>query len=870
MSQTGRRLSSGEGNQTTALKKLQILESLQAPLFDKISIISSKICDFPIALIRFVGENNTPVKSNVGKNGVTETPEDIAFYTKAILNDQGIELSDTKFNINPQLAIKPKSHLYLSTPIILSNLDKIGTLCIVAEINNALNETQKNYLSALTGIAVQTLSSRFDMVIAVQEKSSNLASIVESSADAIISKSLEGFILTWNQGAEKLFGYTAKEIIGKHITTLFPDESLTEEEVYLNKIKKRESVKNYETQRVTKNAELINVSITLSAIENAYGEMIGISEIARDISEQQKLKNIIDEEHEYIKVTMDSIGDAVITTDKNGNLAYLNPMAEKLTGWRTDEIIGMPLQVVFNIMYESTRLPCNNPFEACLTKGKPVISLENTILISRDGTEYAVEYSSAPILKSNNELLGVVIVSNDVTKQRYITNAMTYHASHDALTGLINRGEFEHKLEHAIISARERNLEHALLYIDLDQFKVVNESSGHQIGDILLKEISIVIGNCIRSSDAFARLGGDEFGILLEKCNPDNAMRIAQNICKSVDEYRLLVDKRRHRVGASIGLVIIDDNWLSTSHLLHAADQSCNAAKEDGRNRVHFYLDKDHALQTHLGEVQWASRIEQAIEDNNFVLYCQRILPLKGKGGLHGEVLLRLKDEQGKLISPGEFLPAAERYHMVSRIDKWVVREVFEWMRQHQDQLNHIETISINLSGQSLGDKNFNAYVLDLIRHHSMDCSKICFEITETAAITNMSVAEKFIDSMKKHDIKFSLDDFGSGVSSFGYLKKLDVDYIKIDGQFIKSLTKNAIDQATVRCITEVAKVTGKKTIAEWVEDESTEKLLKEMGINYTQGYLKHKPAPINHMLEIKCSYKQPENKSKNLTVTTT
>ena len=870
MLQTGGGLPSGEGARTIVPKKLQILESLQAPLFDKISNIASNICDFPIALIRLLDENNTPLKSNIGKNGVTETPEDIAFYAHASMSDRVIELSDTSFNLDPHQAIKTNKHLYASAPILLSTQEKVGTLCIVAEINKPLNETQINFLSTLSGIAVQSLLTRFDLVIAIHEKSSNLASIVESSADAIISQSLDGIILTWNQGAEYIFGYTADEMVGLPISTLFPKENRSEELALLKKIKNREAVKNYETQRVSKNAELINVSVTLSAIENAYGEIIGISEIARDISEQQKLKNTIDEEHEYIKVTMDSSGDAVITTDKIGNVAYLNPVAEKLTGWRTEEVNGLPLQVVFNIMYESTRLPCNNPFEACITKGKPVISLENTLLISRDGTEYAVEYSSAPILKSNKELLGVVIVSNDVTKQRYIANAMNYHASHDALTGLINRGEFEHKLEQAMISGRERNLEHALLYIDLDQFKVVNESSGHQIGDVLLKEIAIVIGNCIRSSDAFARLGGDEFGILLEKCNPDNAMRIAQNICKSVDEYRLIVDKRRHRVGASIGLVMIDDNWLSTSHLLHAADQSCNAAKEDGRNRVHFYLDKDHALQAHLGEVQWASRIEQAMEDNNFVLYCQRILPLKGKGGLHGEVLLRLKDEEGHLIPPGQFLPAAERYHMVSRIDKWVVREVFEWIRHHHDQLNHIETISINLSGQSLGDKNFNTYVSDLIRHHAMDYSKICFEITETAAITNISVAEKFIDSMKRHQIKFSLDDFGSGVSSFGYLKKLDVDYIKIDGQFIKSLTNNAIDQATVRCIKEVAKVTGKKTIAEWVEDESTEKLLKEMGIDYTQGYLKHKPAPIDHMLEIKCSYQQPTAPSKNTMVTTT
>ncbi|MFM9835462.1 MAG: EAL domain-containing protein [Methylophilaceae bacterium] len=863
------KLPSGERARNLALKKLQILECLHLPLFDKISEVSSKICDFPIAFVRFIDDDKQAIKSNIGINGVTETPEDISFYATAIQSDSSIALTSVTQVSNALLAPKPDTHLHTSAPILLSSQERIGTLCTVAQINKPLNDTQINVLSALSSIAVQALSSRFDMIMAVEEKSSNLASIVDSSEDAIISKSLDGFILNWNQGAEKIFGYSVEEIIGRHITALFPNDRLTEEQDFLGKIKSGQAVKNYLTQRITKSANLIDVSVSISSIVNAYGEMIGTSEIARDISEQRKLNNILDEEHAYIKVAMDSIGDSVITTDNNGNIMYLNPVAEKLTGWPANEAIGLHLQKVFNIVHEASRIPCISPVEACVSKGKMTLSSESTLLISRDGNEYNVEYSSAPILKSNKELLGVVIVSNDVTKQRHIAKEITYQASHDALTGLINRGEFENKLEQAIFSARERKLEHALLYIDLDQFKVVNESSGHKTGDLLLKEISSVISSCIRTTDAFARIGGDEFGILLEKCNPDNAMRIAQNICKSVDEFRLTADKRRHRVGASIGLVMIDDNWLSTNHLLQAAEQACFAAKEDGRNRVHFYLDKDHALQAHLGEVQWASRIEQAIEDNNFVLYCQRILPIKGKVGLHGEVLLRLQDETGNLIPPGLFLPAAERYHMASRIDKWVVREVFEWMKLHRDQFKHIETISVNLSGQSLGDKNFNAYVLDLIRNNPVDCSKLCFEITETAAITNMHAAEKFIDSMKKHHIQFSLDDFGSGVSSFGYLKKLDVDYIKIDGQFIRSLTNSAIDQATVRCITEVAKVTGKKTIAEWVEDEPTEKLLKEMGINFTQGYLKHKPAPIKHMLEIKCSFEESSTRAKKHPIAT-
>ena len=744
------KLPPGERARLDSLKKLQILDTLQEPLFDEITKLASEVCRTPIALISLIDENRQWFKANIGLEGVTETPRDIAFCSHTILQNEILEIPDAtlddRFAKNPLVTGKPDIRFYAGAPLTLSGGEKIGTLCVIDQISRSLDKTQKIILSRLANTVVELLATR---------------------------------------------------------------------------------------------------------------------------TEQKSLQSQLNEEHERRRVAMDSIGDAVITTDKNGNIEYLNPVAQKLTGWQAEEVLGLPLQKVFKIVNESTRQPCPNPVDICIAENRALGLVGNTILISRDGTEYGIEDSAAPITDVSGHVIGAVLVFRDVTVQRIMSREMSYRASHDTLTGLINRGEFEHMLEKSLISGREEELEHAVLYIDLDQFKVVNDSSGHNAGDNLLKEIVIVMSGCIRTTDTFARLGGDEFGILLEKCDVDNAMRIAQNICKSVDEYRFVTDKRRHRVGASIGLVMIDDNWLSVNHLLQAADQACYAAKEGGRNRVHLYLDKDYVLQAHLGEVQWASRIEQAIEDDNFILYCQRILPLKGKGGMHGEILLRLKDENGDLIPPGAFLPAAERYHMASRIDKWVVREVFSWMKLHQKSLKHVETISINLSGQSLGDRNFSDYVLDLIRDNALDCSQLCFEITETAAITNIQVAEKFIASMKKHQIKFSLDDFGSGVSSFGYLKKLDVDYIKIDGLFVKGLTSSPIDQATVRCIAEVAKVTGKKTIAEWVENEPTEKLLKEMGINYTQGYLKHKPAPLEYMLEINCSFKQPLIKSKPQAIVT-
>jgi diguanylate cyclase (GGDEF)-like protein len=436
-----------------------------------------------------------------------------------------------------------------------------------------------------------------------------------------------------------------------------------------------------------------------------------------------------------------------------------------------------------------------------------------------------------------------------------MANEMTYRATHDPLTGLINRVELEHSLEKALISAREHDIEHALMYIDLDQFKVVNDNCGHSAGDKLLTEITKVIRKCIRVTDTLARIGGDEFVVLLEECDKEPAMRLAQQVCDSVDQYRFHHDNQRFRIGASIGLVIVDSHWSSIATLLQAADSACYAAKEAGRNRVHLYFDSDYAMETRLGETKWVSRIEQAIEEQRFLLYCQRIFPLNGESKEHGEVLIRMQDDEGGLIAPSSFLPAAERFHIMTRIDRWVVATVFSWLKEHDGELDYIETLSINLSGQSLGDNTFHAYVLELIEVLAVDCTMLTFEITETVAINNFNEANKFIASMKKYGARFSLDDFGSGVSSFGYLKNLPVDYLKIDGQFIRHLTENQIDQATVRCIVEVAKCTQKKTIAEWVESEEVQTLLKQLGVDYCQGFYRHIPAPIDNLLEVKCTF---------------
>lgn len=447
------------------------------------------------------------------------------------------------------------------------------------------------------------------------------------------------------------------------------------------------------------------------------------------------------------------------------------------------------------------------------------------------------------------------MVFHDVTSQRKMANEISFRASHDGLTGLLNRGEFEQHLKRFIDNHRERDSLNALMFIDLDQFKVINDTCGHAAGDAVLKEVSNIMLHFVRQTDVVARIGGDEFAIILAKCGTDKALEIGNAICKAVEQYRFYKNEQRFQIGASIGLVMIDKHWTSLNELTQAADNACLEAKRTGRNRVHLHIEDDLSLANHKDSVQWASRITQAIEDDGFVLFAQRIMPLDVGGLEHAEILVRLKSDQGDLIPPGAFMPAAERFHLISRVDRWVLKNTFDWLHRNQAFLNHIESLSINLSGQSLVDLTFHDFANQLVNDIKIDYTKICFEITETSAVTNIVDAKKFIDRMRQYGIQFSLDDFGSGASSFGYLKNFPVNYLKIDGQFIKDLHKNEIGQATVKCITEVAKITHTKTIAEWVDNDDVEALLKKMGVNFTQGYLKHKPAPIEYLLNKECSY---------------
>jgi len=574
------------------------------------------------------------------------------------------------------------------------------------------------------------------------------------------------------------------------------------------------------------------------AIVDDNGRLLRLLGVEVDITERKLYEDALFREKESAQITLQSIGDGVITTDSECNVEYVNPVAEELTGWKVDDASGRTIDEIFRGFHEETCEPLENPLAVSIRRNRSIKSVRPTLLIRRDGNELYIESTASPIRDGKGDVTGGVLVFHDVSESRELNRRLSYHASHDILTGLVNRREFESRLERALKSAKARETSYALLYLDLDQFKIVNDSCGHSAGDALLGQLGALLKSKIRWRDTLARLGGDEFGVLLESCSLEEAMNTAETLRLAIGEYKFVWEDRSFRLGVSIGVVPITADNEDVAALLSAADSACAAAKEAGRNRIHSFQENDIDLMRRRREMQWAARINNALEENRFELFRQTIQPLQAEEeGAHYEILLRMRDENGGIISPGLFIEAAERYGITPSIDRWVIRSAFRWLVSEADERERLSLCSINLSGQSLGDEKFLPFVIDQFQMSGIDATKICFEITETAAIASYSQANRFINALKELGCKFALDDFGTGLSSFGYLKHFPVDFLKIDGSFVKEILHDPIDREMVRSINEIGHLTGKQTIAEFAENEEIITMLRGMGIDYAQGY---------------------------------
>lgn len=587
----------------------------------------------------------------------------------------------------------------------------------------------------------------------------------------------------------------------------------------------------------------INLATALGLI------LLALMRTHKILAQRRAFAEALEFERERAQITLASIGDAVISTDVNGAIVYMNPAAEQMTQWKYEQAQGVPLTALFRLLDEQAQMDGFKLIEDVIS-GELGNSGELSRMIQRmDGSTVSVTLVGAPIL-SAGKVSGAVLVLHDMTQERLFIANLSWQATHDALTGLANRREFEYRLELVLQNLARQQGRHAVLLLDLDQFKLVNDTCGHAAGDELLRHICALLQSGLREGDTLARLGGDEFGILLENCPPDMAEKIADGLRQIVQSLHFAWKGRPFLNTISIGLVHIHQAPVTVEACLRAADLACYMAKEKGRNRVQVYHADDTELSLRFGEMAWVQRLHVALEENRFCLYSQEIAPLGGghEGGGHIEILLRLQDEGGRLIYPDSFIPAAERYGLMTSIDRWVVENVFKIISQCPPPTpgQRMPMCAINLSGTTIGDDEFLAFLHEQFECYAVAPERICFEITETSAISNLGSAIRFINELKGLGCHFSLDDFCAGMSSFAYLKHLPVDFLKIDGSFVRDMLDDPINRAMVEVINHIGHVMGKRTIAEFVETPHIEQALIEIGVDYAQGYIVQRPQVFN------------------------
>lgn len=674
---------------------------------------------------------------------------------------------------------------------------------------------------------------------------------IEASPDIVYMLNNHGKFVFLNNTIETMLGYGKDELRGRHYSALVSPEDLEKAKYAFNERRTGERATKaielrlrYKSSGQHKYAEADVIRIVLSSKgiyqkHNNGQKFIGTYGVIRDIDAH----NLSGISARKLNLAVENSPNLIMITDSSGTIEYVNQKITEISGYTVDEVVGRKTSL----------------FKADETSAHEYQTLWQTILSGKvwrgvlknkkkNGELYWSQQSIAPMLSEDGEISHFISIQEDVTEAWKLTEKISYQATHDPLTDLINRSEFDRRLKRVVHTARTQHSEHVLCYLDLDQFKFVNDTCNHIAGDELLRQISREFSQLIRQRDTLARLGGDEFGILMEHCSLDQAQRMAEKLHKTVEKFQFRWEGHSFRIGVSIGLVAINAESGGFETVLKQADTACYMAKEAGRNRTFVFTETQteggHALQS--GNTAWCSKIQLALESGGFRLYKQNIKALSSATGEHYEILVRMADSSGNIIAPGAFLPAAERYQLAAQIDCWIIRHLFDWFADHPDRLNTLSICSINLSGASLNDENMVAFITEQFNRFAIPADKVCFELTETAIIANLKRADYFINSLRDLGCRFSLDDFGSGLSSFAYLKNLPIDFLKIDGVFVKDIATDPVDLAMVKSINDIAHVMGKKTIAEFVENHAVLDLLKDLNVDFAQGYCHDVPAPLH------------------------
>ncbi len=746
-----------------------------------------------------------------------------------------------------------------------------GTLLFIRSINQSLGplqslirQQQKPYeleletlrgastdeLGILTNEYRQLLQHHTDLTARLRRSEEWLSNILENMQDTFYRTDLEGRILYITPMVEQALGYSPDDLLGTRMADLYLEPSARNE--FLAELQQNGgSVHNFMAPLRHRNGSTVWASTNAHFYLDSEGRVAGVEGNSRDMTQLRAAQEELQREQQRLLSTLQSITDGVIATNLDGQIEYLNPVAERLVN-DPGAALGRHYTTVLPLIEEGSEARMDDLIEMTLHHEGSFVNASNGLLRRADGHEYVLKVSASAMRNSEGDISGAVLVLHDITDTTKMTRKLNYLAAHDPLTGLVNRREFERRLTRSLHDEEEAADGHVLLYLDLDQFKVVNDTCGHRAGDELLKQLAVKLSDSLRESDTLARLGGDEFGVLLNHCSLEVAQQLADKLRQMVREFRFVWEGKSFVVGVSIGLVPIDGNSRGKDELLSAADAACYFAKEQGRNRVYSYHEGDDVTLERHGEMSWVHRITEAFEDDRFRLDAQFIAPLRESAEPpHYEVLLRMVSEEGHVVPPMAFIPAAERYNLMPTIDRWVIRTTFAMLCQARERAGEVPVgCSINLSGQSLADDNFLEFIVEQLELSGLDTERICFEITETAAITNLTRAMALFGELRQRGCRFSLDDFGSGLSSFAYLKTLPVDYLKIDGAFVKDILEDKIDEAMVEAIHKVGHVMALQTIAEFVENDAIAERLRQIGVNFAQGYGIARPEPFDEVLQ--------------------
>ena len=654
-------------------------------------------------------------------------------------------------------------------------------------------------------------------------------------------------IMLANESAASLVGLEPAQLVGRDVSDLVkPAYRALFRKTLQKRLAGEEVPRRLEIQLINGAETGLWVEAQSSAIE--FHGNPAILTVARDVSHRKSLEVSLSRSKRQAQYTLESISEGVITTDNDGRIDYMNLSAETLVGTNRDDAAGHRVGELFTLVDDADRRPLGDPVERCLAMRRRVNMGRRAVMISQDGEhEHSVEITASPIRGPGNSISGTVVVFHDVSEIRGLTRQMSYQATHDPLTGLINRREFERRLDEAMDTAHAEEAVHMLFYMDLDRFKAVNDSCGHLAGDNMLREVAGLIKDEVRESDFVGRLGGDEFGALLIGCPIDKARQIASDICNAIADYRFVWKDKIFNIGISIGLVEISHASGTLQDVMSAADSACYVAKQHGRGRVHVYSARDEAIARERGDIQWLRELQTALHENGFELAVQPIIAMRGTAdtGPAFEVLIRLPDERGKAADTAEFLRPAERYQLMPQIDRWVVNTTLVAISSGEIKLAANRSCAINISGQTLGDESFLGFVVDALDRTGIAPSSICFEVTEKAILSNVQHAQRFIEVLHGIGCEFSLDDFGSGLGSFSSLKHLPIDYLKIDGTYTRNLDSDQVNQEMVSAMIKLARTMQFRIVAEQVEHQEDFDWLRDVGVDFVQGHFVEAPTTL-------------------------